>query len=512
VLHADGSVTAACTRQMSPTTHHVAVDLGASSGRAVLGVVRDQKLHLEEMARFRNGPVTVDGMLHWDVLGLYRSILDGLRKAGRHVGRLDSVGIDSWGVDFGLLDRDGRLFGNPVHYRDRRTDGIIDLVLRRIPAAELYRRTGIQVLPFNTLNQLVAAAGTAQLEAAATLLLMPDLFGYWLTGQVGAEVTNASTTQLLSVVSGDWDADLMAELGIRRELFPALRHPGDPAGELLPEVLRETALDGPVRLTTVGSHDTASAVVAVPATSAHFAFIASGTWSLVGLELEQPVLTDASRRANFTNERGVDGTVRYLRNVMGLWLLQECVRAFEGGGESVGLSRLIAEAARLPGLRSLIDVDDPAFLPPGDMPRRIVSACAQSGEPLPETPAALVRCILDSLALAHRRTIEEARSLTGQDIDVVHLVGGGSHNQLLCQLTADALGLPVVAGPAEATTLGNLLVQARAHGAIAGGLTEMRAVVRAHSDCAIYQPSGAEDSWRRAEARVAPRPAAESRQ
>ena len=494
---------------MSLTTHHVAVDLGASSGRVVLGVVRDQELHLEELTRFWNGAVTVDGMLHWDALALHRAILDGLRRAGKHVDRLDSVGIDTWGVDFGLLDRDGRLLGNPVHYRDRRTDGITDLVLSRIPAAELYRRTGIQVLPFNTLNQLVAAAGTAQLEAAATLLLMPDLFGYWLTGRVGAEVTHASTTQLLSVVSGDWDADLMGKLGIRRDLFPALRHPGDPAGELLPEVLRETGLDGPVCLTTVGSHDTASAVVAVPATSPRFAFIASGTWSLVGLELDRPVLTDASRHANFTNERGVDGTIRYLRNVMGLWLLQECIRAFERAGEPADLEGLIAEAARLPGLRSLIDVDDPAFLPPGDMPRRIASACAQRGEPLPETPAALVRCILDSLALAHRRTIDDARALTGQDIDVVHLVGGGSHNHLFCQLTADALGLPVVAGPAEATTMGNLLVQARAHGALSGGLTEMRAVVRAHTDCAVYQPSGREDSWRRAEARVASRAAAE---
>ncbi len=474
----------------------------------VLGVVRDQELHVEELARFWNGPVTIGGTLHWDALALYRAILDGLRRAGRQVDKLDSVGIDSWGVDFGLLDRDGRLLGNPVHYRDPRTDGVIDLVLKQIPAADLYRRTGIQLLPFNTLYQLVAAAGTAQLEAATTLLLMPDLFGYWLTGRVGAEVTNASTTQLLSIVTGDWDTDLMVELGIRRDLFPALRRPGDPAGELLPEVLRETELGGPVRLTTVGSHDTASAVVAVPARSRRFAFIASGTWSLVGLELEQPVLTEASRRANFTNERGVDGTVRYLRNVMGLWLLQECIGAFGRTGEPASLEGLIAEAARLPGLRSLIDVDDLVFLPPGDMPRRIAHACAQGGEPLPETPAALVRCILDSLALAHRRTIDEARALTGQDIDVVHLVGGGVHNPLLCQLTADALGLPVIAGPAEATTLGNLLVQARAHGALAGGLTEMRAVVRASTECAIYQPSGREDGWRHAEARIVARSAA----
>jgi rhamnulokinase len=490
---------------MSPTTHHVAVDLGASSGRMVLGAVQDQELHVEEVARFWNGPVTVGGILHWDALALYRCILDGLRKAGRHAGRLDSVGIDSWGVDFGLLDRDGRLLGNPVHYRDRRTEGVIELVLKQIPAADLYRRTGIQLLPFNTLYQLVAAAGTAQLEAATTLLLMPDLFGYWLTGRVGAEVTNASTTQLLSIVTGDWDTKLMAELGIRRDLFPALRHPGDPVGDLLSEVLRESELEGPVRLTTVGSHDTASAIVAVPAVSPRFAFIASGTWSLVGLELEQPVLTEASRRANFTNERGIDGTVRYLRNVMGLWILQDCIGAFGRAGEPTDLEGLIAEAARLPGLRSVIDVDDPVFLPPGDMPRRIANACTQSGEPLPETPAALVRCILDSLALAHRRTIDEARALTGQDIDVVHMVGGGVHNHLLCQLTADALGLPVIAGPAEATTVGSLLVQARAHGALEGGLVEMRAVVRASTDCVTYQPSGQENDWRRAESRIVPR-------
>ena len=265
----------------------------------VLGVMTGQELHVEEVARFWNGPVTVGGMLHWDALALYRSILDGLRKAGRQAGRLDSIGIDSWGVDFGLLDCDGRLLGNPVHYRDRRTEGVIESVLKQIPAADLYRRTGIQLLPFNTLYQLVAAAGTAQLEAATTLLLMPDLFGYWLTGKVGAEVTNASTTQLLSIATGDWDAELMTELGIRRDLFPALRQPGDPVGDLLPEVARETELKGPVRLTAVGSHDTASAVVAVPASSERFAFIASGTWSLVGLELDRPVLSEASRRANF---------------------------------------------------------------------------------------------------------------------------------------------------------------------------------------------------------------------
>ena len=223
---------------MPTATQHVAVDLGASSGRVVLGVVRDRELQVNEVARFWNGPVTVAGMLHWDALALLRSILDGLRRAGQGAGKLDSVGIDSWGVDFGLLDTDGRLLGNPVHYRDRRTDGVIDRVLRQISAADLYRRTGIQLLPFNTLYQLVAAGGTAQLELATTLLLMPDLFGYWLTGQVGAEVTNASTTQLLSIVTGDWDTDLMTRFGIRRELFPALRHPGDPAGELLPEVLR----------------------------------------------------------------------------------------------------------------------------------------------------------------------------------------------------------------------------------------------------------------------------------
>ena len=469
----------------------------------VLGVMTGQELHVEEVARFWNGPVTVGGMLHWDALALYRSILDGLRKAGRQAGRLDSIGIDSWGVDFGLLDCDGRLLGNPVHYRDRRTEGVIESVLKQIPAADLYRRTGIQLLPFNTLYQLVAAAGTAQLEAATTLLLMPDLFGYWLTGKVGVEVTNASTTQLLSIATGDWDAGLMTELGIRRDLFPALRQPGDPVGDLVPEVARETELKGPVRLTAVGSHDTASAVVAVPASSERFAFIASGTWSLVGLELDRPVLSEASRRANFTNERGVDGTVRYLRNVMGLWILQECVAAFGRTGESVDLEGLIAEAARLPGLRSLIDVDDPVFLPPGDMPGRIADACARAGEPKPGTPAALVRCVLDSLALAHRRTINEARVLTGRDIEVVHLVGGGVHNRLLCQLTADALGLPVITGPAEATTLGSLLVQARAHGAFAGGLNEMRAVVRASSECAVHEPSGREDIWQQAEARVA---------
>lgn len=307
-----------------------AVDLGASSGRVVVGRVDRERLELHEVSRFRNEPIKVGGTLHWDILALYRGVLDGLAAAGRLAeDGLDSVGIDSWAVDYGLLDADGALLGNPVHYRDGRIDGVMDRVLGEVPPDGIYGVTGIQFLPFNTLYQLVSVAGSLQMEAARRLLLVPDLLVYWLTGVVGAEATNASTTQLLDIRSRTWASDLMKRVDVDPALFPALREPGEPAGELLPTVLEETGLCGPVPVTTVGSHDTASAIVGVPARGERFAYISSGTWSLVGVELDAPVLTEASRKANFTNELGVDGTIRYLRNVMGLWLLQESFRTWQ---------------------------------------------------------------------------------------------------------------------------------------------------------------------------------------
>lgn len=439
-----------------------AVDLGASSGRVMLGTVSGigpqgdlsaATLTLEELARFPNEPVQVGGTLLWDILALYRSIVEGLRGAPP----LASVGIDSWGVDHGLLDADGVLLGNPVHYRDARTDGVPERVFTEVSAADLYHRTGIQILPFNTVFQLAAARGTAQLANARTMLLIPDLLTYWLTGDIGAEVTNASTTALLDARTGTWDAGLMASLGIDAGLLPPLRDPGTTAGPLRPDVVE--AIGQSAVVTRVASHDTASAVVAVPAEHGRFAYISCGTWSLVGVELTRPVLTEEGRQANFTNERGVDGTIRYLRNVMGLWPLQECLRVWKAQAD---LPALLAAAAARPAFAAVVDIDDPLFLPPGDMPARIEEACRREGQPVPTDPAGFVRCIVDSLAVAHSKAIDDAVRLSGRPVEVVHLIGGGSHNDLLCQATADACRLPVVAGPAEATAIGNVLVQVRA--------------------------------------------------
>ncbi|GHH72013.1 carbohydrate kinase [Streptomyces sulfonofaciens] len=472
-----------------------AVDLGASSGRVMAGRVSAPKqgapgdLALTEAHRFPNRPLRLPEGLRWDVLGLYGGVLDGLRA----VGPVDSVGIDSWAVDYGLLDADGRLLGNPVHYRDSRTDGVAERVWRTVPAGELYAATGLQHVPFNTLYQLVAARGTAQFAAARRLLLIPDLITYWLTGEEGTELTNASTTQLIDPRTRDWSYRTADRLGIDLALFAPLRQPGEAAGRLLPEVLAEAGLASPVPVTAVGSHDTASAVAAVPAADgAAFAYVCTGTWSLAGLELDAPVLTEESRAANFTNELGLDGTVRYLRNIMGLWLLQECLR--EWGDPP--LQPLLREAAALPALRWVVDAGDPEFLAPGGMEQRIAAACRRRGGPAPGTRAEVTRCILDSLALAHRRAIEEAQRLAGRHVDVVHIVGGGARNALLCRLTADALGLPVVAGPAEAAAFGNVLVQARARGLV-GDLPGMRALLATTQPLTRYEPCADRGAWDR---------------
>ncbi|MEU3522426.1 rhamnulokinase family protein [Streptomyces sp. NPDC038707] len=487
---------------MSPGVKaYAAVDLGASSGRVMVGRVGPDSVELTEAHRFPNRPVRLPEGLCWDILALYGGVLDGLRAAGaRSGGRLASAGIDSWAVDYGLLDADGALLGNPVHYRDARTEGVAEKVWATVPAAELYAATGIQYAPFNTLYQLTADRSTARFAHAARVLLVPDLLTYWLTGEQGTELTNASTTQLVDPRTRTWAHGVAGRLGIDLGLFAPLRQPGDPAGTLRPGVLAETGLRGPVPVTAVGSHDTASAVVAVPATGERFAYICTGTWSLAGLELSAPVLTEESRAANFTNELGLDGTVRYLRNIMGLWLLQECVRAW--GEPDLGL--LLRQAAAVPTLRSVVDAGDAAFLAPGRMPERIAEACRASGQPVPVSRAEVTRCILDSLALAHRRAVLDAARLADQPVDVVYLVGGGTRNALLCQLTADACGLPVVAGATEAAALGNVLVQARAQG-LAGDLPALRRLLTRTQPLTRYTPRGGTGRWRAAEARLGAR-------
>ncbi len=457
-----------------------AVDLGASSGRVMLGKVATApigtgSIELREVHRFPNRPVTVRGTLHWDVLALWAGILDGLRSVRDE--DVAGVAVDSWAIDYGLLDAEGRLVGNPVHYRDRRTEGAAAAVAALVP--DLFARTGVQELPFTTIYQFYAD------RPSARALLIPDLFGYWLTGEMATELTNASTTGLLDVHTRQWDDGLFGALGLERP-FPGIRPPGTPLGPLLPEVAAETGLDR-AHVSLVGSHDTASAVAGVPARDEHFAYVSCGTWSLVGVELSAPVTTPQARAANFSNELGVDGTVRFLRNVMGLWLLQESVRIWERDGSGVDLDALLAGASREPGGRSVIDPDRPEFLPPGDMPARLRAECRRTGQPVPDSPAALTRCILDSLAAAYGRVVREAAALSGTRVEVVHLVGGGARNALLCQLAADACGLPVVAGPVEAAAYGNVLVQARTAGVLSGSLAELRALLPA-ADTRTYRP------------------------
>jgi sugar (pentulose or hexulose) kinase len=490
---------------MTDPVRVAAVDLGATSGRVMSGRIGRDRVEINELHRFPNGAVRAGGSLFWDVLGIHRETLAGIRKVAE-TGPLHGIGIDSWAIDYGLIDREGALLGSPYSHRDARTDGIAEKVVAEIGATELYALTGIQQLPFNTLYQLVAARGSAALGAAETLLLLPDLLGYWLTGIVGAERTNASTTQLYDVRSGEWAVDLCRRLGLPSSILPPLNDPGTVIGPLLSDVARDLGVGPGVPVIAVGSHDTASAVVGVPAETSRFAYISSGTWSLVGLELDRPVLTEEARLADFTNELGVDGTVRFLKNVTGLWVLSECLRSWSDRRfNDVELRSLISAAADFESLRTVIDINDPRLLAPSTaadpMPERVAALAAEAGEPVPRSPVSITRCIADSLAVAYRRHVRTAARLAGVSLEVVHVVGGGSQNELLCQLTADACGLPVLAGPVEAAAVGNVLVQGRALGADLADLPAMRDLVRRSYDVRRYEPRLGLD-WADAEARV----------
>lgn len=472
----------------APDPVFVAVDIGASSGRVMAARVVDGRVVLEPVHRFDNGAVRRDGHLRWDLSGLFEQVLVGLAAVVERHGGVTSIGIDTWAVDYGLLDADGRLLAEPVAYRDDRTEGIADRVHARIPAERLYAVNGLQELPFTTLYQLLAEQSALGWAQARHALLLPDLLACWLTGERRTEVTNASTTGLLDARTRTFDAGLLGALGLPADLFAPLVRPGETLGTVTAEVAARTGLDPATRVVAVGSHDTASAVVGVPAHDRAFAYVSSGTWSLVGVELDEPVLTEESRAANFTNEGGVDGRVRYLRNVGGLWLLQESLRTWREQGHEVDADALLAEAALLPAGGPVVDVDDERFIAPGDMPGRIRQACGRAGREVPGTPAEVVRCILDSLAVAYARTVAQAVELSGAEVDVVHVVGGGSQNALLCQLTADLSGLEVRSGPVEATALGNVAVQARAAGVLSGDLEDLRAALRVGLDLRTFTP------------------------
>jgi len=479
------------------SSRHVfaAVDIGASSGRVILGRIPDGTsdeggVQLEVVHRFPNGVVEFDGGLRWDFNALFAEVLEGLRAAATVAAvqgeQVASIGIDTWAVDYGLVDTDGNLVAQPFSYRDDRSRAAVEPVHRKLDPARLYATTGLQFLQFNTIYQLTSEPDLDGVQA----LLIPDLIAFLLTGQRRAEATNASTTGLFDAVAGEWATAFLTALGLPKDLFPPLIQPGETVGTLLPAIAARAGLPQETRVVAVGSHDTASAVAAVPATAEaeDFAYISSGTWSLVGLELKRPVLTEASREANFTNERGVDGTIRYLRNMGGLWLLSECQRTWAAEGFRPELPALLQAAAALPPGGPQINPDDAYFIAPDNMPERIRSAARRTGEVLSSHPAAITRCIMDSLAAGYARTIRDAERLADRSVEVVHVVGGGSQNRLLCQLTADATGRKVVAGPVEATALGNVLVQARAAGSVDGGLEELRALVAASSPLQVFVP------------------------
>ncbi|MGH3501161.1 MAG: rhamnulokinase [Nocardioidaceae bacterium] len=458
------------------------VDLGASNGRVVLGEVGKDVLRAEVLTRFPNHPVRLPDGLHWNLLGLYDGALDGLATAVRRTGGdLVSAAVDSWAVDYGLL-AGGRLLGAPYHYRDEARAAGVDLVHAVVPPAELYARTGLQFLPFTTVYQLAA---DTMVDRADRLLLVPDLVAHWLSGVEVSERTNASTTGLLDVRTRCWDEDLITRLGLPARVFGELVDPGSRLGPTTPRVTEHLGQE--LELVAVGSHDTASAVVAAPMANPDSAYISCGTWGLVGVELEQPVLTEAARIANFTNELGVDGRVRFLTNVVGLWLLSETIRHWERAGE-VSLPDLLAAAADLPKAGPVIDVGDERFLPPGDMPERIASWCHEHSLEPPRTRGAVVRCIIESLAQAFAKAVEEAAGLSGRHVATIHVVGGGAMNDLLCQAIANRSARTVVAGPVEATALGNLLVQARSSGAVTGDLEALRALVARTQPLTRYTP------------------------
>lgn len=474
----------------SPAGAVAAVDLGATSGRVMHARVGANTLELTEAARFPNTPVRLwegsRSALHWDLTGLFSHVLEGLGSVARAEPGLASVGVDAWAVDYGLL-RDGRLLGEPYHYRDERTADGVSLVHARVSPEELYRAGGLQFLPFNSLYQLALDQETGASETADGFLLIADLVTYWLSGQAIAERTNASTTGLLAA-DGSWNDVLIARLGLRRSLFAPLVDPGTTIGSLLPSLDLPFAGPGPV-VTAVGSHDTASAVVAVPMDASRAAYISCGTWGLVGVEVPRRIVSDDALAANFTNEGGVDGRVRYLHNVMGLWLLSESIRAWQRRGLPVSLESLLAEAAELPRPPELFDPDDPTFLAPGDLPSRIGAWFAERGLRAPASPAGMVRVIIESLAEAFAGSVRTAAELSGVPVEHVHIVGGGARNALLCQATADRSGLPVLAGPVEATALGNVLVQARSAGLVAGDLETLRALVARDYAPVRYEPS-----------------------
>ena len=478
-------------------------DFGASSGRAMLGTLEGGKLVLTELHRFSNDPVMLNGRFYWDVQRFFFEMKQALYKAAKQGIHLDAIGIDTWGVDYGLLDKNGRLAGLPVHYRDGRTDEMMPRAFQTVPKEEIFRQTGLAFMQFNTLYQLLAmkAEDDQALAIADKLLFMPDLLAYFLTGEMGTEYTIASTSQMIDPHTRDWADGLLRKFGLPTDSLTPIEQPGAVRGALLPQIAQETGV-GEVPVIAVCSHDTASAVAAVPAEGERFAYISSGTWSLLGAEIREPLCSVEVMNANYTNEGGIDGTTRLLKNIMGLWIIQECKRVWDRREDAVDFAGLVKMAERAEPFLAVIDVDDPRFLAQGDMPARIQDYCREKGLRVPEGRGQIARVIYESLALKYRWSIERLeRDMLGYEIDVLHIVGGGSKNQMLNQFTANAIGRTVKAGPSEGTAIGNLLVQAMALGAVKD-LAALRSVVAASFPTEDFRPQGDRSAWDEAYGRL----------
>jgi rhamnulokinase len=484
-----------------PLNAYAAIDLGAESGRIMLGVLDAESIDLQEVHRFENRPYTGPSGLHWDVESLWRAVLVGLRLADaaaeKRGARLASIGVDTWGVDYGLIDERGELLEAPHAYRDPRNQPAYERCLARLGAKAIYDATGIQLMPLNTLFQLAAAAEADRglLDRAQRLVFMPDLMHYRLTGVAACEATIASTSQMIDTRTGRWASSVLRGLGLPSHFLSPTTPAGTRIGVVRDEVLREIGSAGPIDVVLPASHDTASAVVAVPAlANASWCYLSSGTWSLLGAELDAPHISDASRAAPFTNEGGLGGSIRFLKNITGLWLLQECRREWAAGGREYSYAELAKAAAASPPLRTLIDPQSPEFGAPGDMSRKIADFARRTGQPIPEAVGEIVRCCFDSLVLCYRQTLERLEAVLNRRFDVLHIVGGGSRNELLTQMTADATGRLVIGGPHEATALGNILVQALGRGEIADR-GDLRDIVRRSTRPKSYEPRDCGGIW-----------------
>ena len=479
----------------------LAIDLGSSSGRGIIGSFDGEKLTLKENHRFSNDPVIVNGRMHWDILRIFHEIKQSITKTVLDNDQIRSIGIDTWGVDYALLDKNGRMLSNPIHYRDTRTTGVVSYVERFLSHTDLYHTTGIQCMNFNTLFQLAAHLRDDKeiVESAERMLNIPDLLNYFLTGNMVNEYTILSTGALLDAAKRDYAFDFIDKVGIPRKLFGKITQPGTTVGKLLPQVLEETGKTD-AEVVTVASHDTASAVIAVPTQEDDFIFISSGTWSLMGTELHAPLINEDSAKYDFTNEGGACGTIRFLKNIMGLWLIQESRRQWKREGKEYSFAELESFAKECKPLQCFINPDDPSFATPGNLPDRIREFCQKTGQYVPQTVGEIVRCIYESLALKYRYTVESIKSLTGIPAKVIYVVGGGTKDGFLSQMTADACGMEVSAGPIEATAIGNLMMQLMATGAVKD-LKEARRVVMASFDCKHYQSTTERAVWDEAYAR-----------